>query len=322
MDFADIYYVSDLLYAPKHELINKKPVTLHVITVNPWNSGSSKVTKNPSETTVNRCESTKRCRILPDMSRHVSKCKCTFDKGEQCAVHVSSKVMSQGCECADGERSSVCSETAAEAKDSLFKGAEAILKESVHADTAADDTGTSHNEKYKTSCACSKIMLYASDIDREKNETEVCPSQKSLNNGMMTVATSFDQDAEAYVGLPAKKKRKLRDESISPLSASRSPIQHEKIATCDGLGSSVDNCVSSTVTCKPEEHDSKNMESLLDAISRKLWKVIGAVKAVILDIDLDFFSTTNPFRNMFSAYQYSCIKQLYSFNFTCESDMV
>ncbi len=41
-----------------------------------------------------------------------------------------------------------------------------------------------------------------------------------------------------------------------------------------------------------------------------LWKG-EAMPSLILDIDLDFFSTTNPFKDMYSERQYSILKQLY-----------
>ncbi|XP_071955108.1 UPF0489 protein C5orf22 homolog isoform X2 [Antedon mediterranea] len=56
-------------------------------------------------------------------------------------------------------------------------------------------------------------------------------------------------------------------------------------------------------------HDTNTTEKMFEVIS----KAIEGSKAYLLDIDLDFFSTKNPFRDMYTEEQYDVLKNLYDF---------
>ena len=47
---------------------------------------------------------------------------------------------------------------------------------------------------------------------------------------------------------------------------------------------------------------------------------VSVSEPYILDIDLDFFSTTNPFKEMYSEYQYSLLRKLYFCKLPKEAD--
>ncbi|XP_072880375.1 UPF0489 protein C5orf22 homolog isoform X1 [Hemitrygon akajei] len=59
-------------------------------------------------------------------------------------------------------------------------------------------------------------------------------------------------------------------------------------------------------TCKIEQHHQ-------DETVKDLLHVLEKQKAYILDIDLDFFSVKNPFKEMYTKDEYEILKQLYSF---------
>ena len=64
-----------------------------------------------------------------------------------------------------------------------------------------------------------------------------------------------------------------------------------------------------TAKCDHAAPDEENMASLWEEI-----KSLLQTKPFVLDIDLDFFSTADPFRAMFSERQYELLKSIYRFD--------
>ncbi|XP_014661957.1 PREDICTED: UPF0489 protein C5orf22 homolog isoform X2 [Priapulus caudatus] len=223
----DIYYISDLLYAPEHELTNKKLVTFHVITLDPW----------MTDTSVNE----------PDLVKKPLSGVCHIEA------------------------------TPADVADT---DPTAVLVSPIRNASEKERIAVKHEEPARK---------------RPRFDTVGCEGrpeciQTVLHKGLGIVETtavsenSVSDDGQNY----------LVTSDIMPARRESNLFQDTRAQACSNTS--------------------------LESISQRLRDIIRESEAVILDIDLDFFSTTNPFKDLFSSDQYSAIKELYRFEYSCKSE--
>lgn len=111
---------------------------------------------------------------------------------------------------------------------------------------------------------------------------------------------------------PAVKKTKIHStgtaNSPKKSNSPKSDRCEESIPSSEGY--------SDTSFHKAEEDDDEDQSCVLSqTFINQLKQVIGRIENqhFVLDIDLDFFSTKNPFRELYGEKQYQLIKELYKF---------
>ncbi|XP_077348170.1 UPF0489 protein C5orf22 homolog [Lithobates pipiens] len=122
------------------------------------------------------------------------------------------------------------------------------------------------------------------------------------------------EDAEK--GESAAKKRKLaeNDESAGgPAYAFQcASSQGASFALCDGAESCLRKGTSSTDSMETSG-DIHTISSQNAKLARTIMEILQKEDAYALDIDLDFFSVKNPFKEMYTQDEYNILQELYSF---------
>ncbi|KAM4623814.1 UPF0489 protein C5orf22 homolog [Polymixia lowei] len=89
-----------------------------------------------------------------------------------------------------------------------------------------------------------------------------------------------------------------------PLEGARGP---------DSNGKRQEEQQASKTTGLGDDRDSDDSEGSTKYVVNKLLSVVKETEAYILDIDLDFFSCKNPFKELYTQEEYVILQQLYSF---------
>ncbi|XP_028659657.1 UPF0489 protein C5orf22 homolog [Erpetoichthys calabaricus] len=116
----------------------------------------------------------------------------------------------------------------------------------------------------------------------------------------------------------------LQDDKTENYAAKRIKLDSSK--TSHSLRSEIAAVEPSTLSCISEaaegtkDNDIKNLASpqtnaidVTNQDSKKILGIIEQAKAYILDIDLDFFSCKNPFKELYTQEEYKILQDLYSF---------
>ncbi|XP_067909903.1 UPF0489 protein C5orf22 homolog isoform X2 [Heterodontus francisci] len=128
---------------------------------------------------------------------------------------------------------------------------------------------------------------------------------------------------EEEMGVSAVKKAKLTngEGSLEAVRATSSKANDEKSdckpgdgSTCTIQSSSSERLVQETnQPCKAAASPESEQQQQQGEIVKDLLHVLDGRDACVLDIDLDFFSVKNPFKEMYTKDEYEILKQLYSF---------
>eukprot|EP00106_Octopus_bimaculoides_P015340 XP_014782782.1 PREDICTED: UPF0489 protein C5orf22 homolog isoform X2 [Octopus bimaculoides] len=235
------YFISEALYVPEEDLINKKRVTLITITLEP-SSWSSSPAPPASDTTTLHCsiEATVTGAAATD-SPHVAAVEQPFP--EDCQISAPNLL-----------------------KDSKT---ELTLKSNDNSSTSSNSTLTSEEQD------CHHHHHHHNDN----------------NNHHQTIANMGMVPAKIEPGpSPLKKPCLSSVKLVEDMTKSSAPL-------------------SSPARLPEQVHD--------EALSLRLKSVFSSIanlgEGLILDIDLDFYSTKNPFLEMFTDKQYQMLKELYHF---------
>ncbi|XP_075069037.1 UPF0489 protein C5orf22 homolog [Mixophyes fleayi] len=117
---------------------------------------------------------------------------------------------------------------------------------------------------------------------------------------------------DAEKGESAAKKLKLaeNDEATSPFQCASS--QGVSFAMCEGAEGSLRKGTSSSESMETNS-DLNTISSQNTKLARSIMQILERGDAYVLDIDLDFFSVKNPFKEMYTQDEYKILQQLYSF---------
>ncbi|XP_013869305.1 UPF0489 protein C5orf22 homolog isoform X2 [Austrofundulus limnaeus] len=119
-----------------------------------------------------------------------------------------------------------------------------------------------------------------------------------------TSVKGLDTKQELHPGLCKKARTDGREDGAQPLSAASDTLQPAE-------GSNIQEQHNSSGTGE-EDHDDDD-EGSTSYIVERITSVLGKTDAYVLDIDLDFFSCKNPFKDLYSEEEYSILKELYNF---------
>ncbi|XP_043921270.1 UPF0489 protein C5orf22 homolog isoform X2 [Protopterus annectens] len=156
-------------------------------------------------------------------------------------------------------------------------------------------------------------------------------NKKSLQLDVLTVQM-FDTNCheEENTGVSSCKKSRFEEQNRSILENSGSPLScdiqkavsydfsTEEHSVTNAKCSHSDNCrlgakdaedLSDVTYLKTKVNDCFERSSILEDIL----KAVHKGKAYVLDIDLDFFSVKNPFKDIYTQEEYEILTQLYSF---------
>ncbi|XP_051872331.1 UPF0489 protein C5orf22 homolog isoform X2 [Pristis pectinata] len=155
---------------------------------------------------------------------------------------------------------------------------------------------------------------------------ELLENRKALNLQVIKVdATEHNSRAcRRETGESTAKKAKLdhsaKKDLCDPVCATSSRVNGQKVecklsnhcmqagpaTASEGVILETGQPCKATPTCETEPHQQ-------DEMINDLLHVLEKENAYILDIDLDFFSVKNPFKEMYTKDEYEILKQLYSF---------
>ncbi|XP_008332873.1 UPF0489 protein C5orf22 homolog isoform X2 [Cynoglossus semilaevis] len=120
----------------------------------------------------------------------------------------------------------------------------------------------------------------------------------------------------------------LKDQKTRENTATWSRKRSRTECAQAGEGSSCELFLAATGTVKPEEgsnvkteqrmHDAAQREDVdnegsIDYVAKRMSSCLTETEPFILDIDLDFFSCKNPFKELYTQEEYTILKELYSF---------
>ena len=182
-----------------------------------------------------------------------------------------------------------------------------IVRQHSHSQTSSTKSGEVNLDNKRTSCDSQQTILSSQACKRmrfddgEDNHTvsaninvDVC-SSKSLELGLVSAVKDIVAERDTFSG-------DVNEDSVSEFSEDSLTLNDEN---------SMDDIKTSSYN---KFLHSPEWLTLLSMLSKKPYA---------LDIDLDFFSTMDPFKSQFTAEQYSLLKKLYEFQpATDDSDEV
>ncbi|XP_068092841.1 UPF0489 protein C5orf22 homolog isoform X2 [Hyperolius riggenbachi] len=122
------------------------------------------------------------------------------------------------------------------------------------------------------------------------------------------------EDAEK--GESAAKKLKLAENDEvagGPASAFQcASLQEASFALCDGAEGSLRKVTSSSDSMETSG-DMNTVSSQNTKLAANIMEILQKGDAYVLDVDLDFFSVKNPFKEMYTQDEYKILQELYSF---------
>ncbi|XP_051465262.1 UPF0489 protein C5orf22 homolog isoform X2 [Apus apus] len=144
-------------------------------------------------------------------------------------------------------------------------------------------------------------------------------NQKPLNLHVILISPTEASNSWEENGEVASAKRlKLNtDDTASTASASASvapgdPVQSTLRVKKEVQNTSAPNKAETLSEC-PASSSLRNSECQIRGVVKDVCQVLQKGDAYVLDIDLDFFSVKNPFKEMYSQTEYELLQELYHF---------
>ncbi|NXT73797.1 CE022 protein, partial [Zapornia atra] len=145
-------------------------------------------------------------------------------------------------------------------------------------------------------------------------------NQKPLNLHVILINPTEASSRQEENGEVASAKRlKLNtDDTASTSSVSSSVAAGDpdhttpRLKTKEAQSASAPNKAETLLEC-PASSSLRNSECPVRAVGKDICQVLQKGDAYVLDIDLDFFSVKNPFKEMYTQTEYELLQELYSF---------
>eukprot|EP00057_Strongylocentrotus_purpuratus_P030496 XP_781846.1 PREDICTED: UPF0489 protein C5orf22 homolog [Strongylocentrotus purpuratus] len=298
VNWPDSYFLSDLLFASEEELENSKDAIINVVTMETDCLRSSNFSTSPSvcEESRHKPASTvendnhgvrKRVNIQDADIETQSRTFFESDRGSSNAGHDQNNVEPNG----DTEKPDklACSHSMTSRN-----------QENIGLSPATEHSNSSTLQK--KSCTTDNEQ----DVDGQRN----CPTQKPYSG---TEQRDCHDCADNGANLNNRDCEQVmkKDDSLQFSSGGDAPLHTFNSLKCNssGCNSSVANLVSGDGTQQVQGSGAPSSVTN-DAVVQKFSEFSGRF---ILDIDLDFFSTRNPFKQMYTKEQYGLMDELYRF---------
>ncbi|KAL3860815.1 hypothetical protein ACJMK2_010881 [Sinanodonta woodiana] len=270
------YFVSETLYVPEHQLRNKKILTYTIKTVIPvdWQVGGNNLVSKDVQQT----------HPLPESSLHCesTSSKCGTNTQLQSKLDNLEEEFGARENCAAEECRYSCNDKLRVESDFQdFKSENHSSKRPCQQSNTEEITLKSENKRPCHQSNTEEITLKSENKRpcQQSNKEEITLKKQKIHLNEGGIHSTENQS----VGTDCKK-------AVDPFKS-----------ISDHVTDDAEACTSSN-TATPTAEKFKNFMESLEG------------KHFILDIDLDFFSTKNPFKEMYSQKQYMTLKDLYHFN--------
>ncbi|XP_074057821.1 UPF0489 protein C5orf22 homolog [Macrotis lagotis] len=184
------------------------------------------------------------------------------------------------------------------------------IKEGKHYFLVGKDTSTTTIRVTSTDHYFLSDGLYVSEDQLEN------PKPLELNV-ILVNPSQLVSSQEENGAVPSAKRLKLTAEesqstALMNCSSSEGLCPHPKAEEMEkdtGSQLTPQTCTSSAIPSYSETQDCQNRTG-----AREILQILKKGDAFVLDVDLDFFSVKNPFKEMFSQEEYKLLQELYSFH--------
>ncbi|XP_054761643.2 UPF0489 protein C5orf22 homolog [Lytechinus pictus] len=339
VNWPDSYFVSDLLFAPQEDMENGKDAVIDVVTMETECLRSREFTISPSVCMESRCKSFL-SREKDDKDMHLRVKEGSIHAG----VETQKRMLLESHRGASIDLNNAESESRTFHDDESDSSTAGLVQNKVETQRMSLENGNDP-------CSQNNVQLLgrtslesgnASSNDRpDRNDVE---SDKDAMKSDKMASSSYnnEQDISAQTSCPTQQissRAEIRncnkhDESVANLNERHSEPVIDKSADRSNLCSIDSNdqqtrdnthqCNSSEITPNfietgtgvanlgrgQDQRSRAPSSGTCDTVMRDYSEFSGRF---ILDIDLDFFSTRNPFKQMYTKEQYNLMDELYRF---------
>ncbi|XP_064599327.1 UPF0489 protein C5orf22 homolog isoform X2 [Liolophura sinensis] len=290
---SENYFLSETLYADEETLMNKKLFHLSVLTLKPrlWESLSSCEDVITKETSDPKCKRADALRSSDRQSSEVesggektgTKSSGSLDVTESDSLPIDSSARGDNSSTERCPRKAVCDNRATDGSMTISTSTSCLLEKRPQKRLGNVNNVTSKHDDdeslVKVSCKMPKLL---------SEEKEACYSQ-CVEHSKLSIDKS----------------------GINSGNVCNCEISHNGELVHKEMGSKCDTRAENEERIDPSQV-SQECSVFLQDLQDSLTKLVQG-KQYILDIDLDFFSTLNPFKTMLTDFQYRTLRKLYQF---------